>query len=139
MSNRFNRTTRLRYAKFNGLGDVIEGAVIFVEDETVADFNEAGKVIGPKFDLNGELVKRPAITVRADNGDEFLVRAGAELAATIGAALATAGLDDLTRGDRIRVEFVGTEPSENEQFDVKLYEVQITRPEPDADDAPAKA
>lgn len=128
MSNRFNRTTRLRYARFDLVGYSLAGEVIDVNDETVADFDDNGKVIGPKFDLNGELVKKPSITIRTDAGEEYKIRAGAELSASVGAELARLEISDLGLGDRIKITHTGTEPSENGEFEVKLYAVEIERP-----------
>lgn len=124
-TSRFDRTTRLRYPKFTTIGDTIAGEVLQVEDQTVPEFDANNRIVGPKFDVNGELVKQPAITIRTDDGQEHLVRAGAEMSATIGAALATAGYGDLVAGDHITITHTGTEPSESGEFEVKTYTVVL--------------
>jgi hypothetical protein len=129
MTNRFNRTTRLKTARFNTIGSSVSGTVLSVVDAPVPEF-ENGRIVGPKFDLNGTVVTQPDITIETDKG-ETLLHAGPGVEVAIAAALVKIKADDLEPGDTLTVTYASDEePEEGDEFVTKVYEAVVVKGKP---------
>lgn len=116
---RFNRTTRLRTARFSTIGQSVTGTVISVIDASAPEF-EGSRIVGPKFDINGTLVTQPDITLKMEDGSETLIHAGVGIEIAIAQALQTIGADDLHEGDTLTVTYTADEDTDSD-FPVKVY------------------
>lgn len=134
MASRFNRTTRLRTARFPVPGAFAAGLVVSVTDVPVPEFDSNNKIIGPKFGLDGLVVMQPDILVINENGDETVIHANAGISVAIGQQLEKIGADDLVAGDLLTVTYVGDEDADD-GIPTKVYEAEIVKPKPAAKSA----
>lgn len=125
--SRFNRTTRLRTARFPSVGASIVGTVLSINDVAVPEFDGHGKVIGPKFDVNGTMLLQPDIVVETPDGEETVIHAGTGIQVAIGAALQSHQIRDLLVGDHLSVTYIADEDAD-ELTPTKVYSAEVTRP-----------
>ena len=125
---RFNRTTRLRTARFPSPGATIAGTVLSIADTPVPEF-EAGRIVGPKFEADGTLIMQADVNVQTEDGEEFVIHTGTGISVAIGQALAKIGADDLHVGDSLSVTYVRDEDEGDAGINpTKLYEAVVSKP-----------
>ena len=123
---RFNRTTRLRTARFPAPGSDIAGIVQSITDVPVPEFVD-GRIVGPKFDVSGLVVTQADVTVLSEAGEETVIHTGTGIAIAIAQALEKIKSDDLEVGDILIVTYVGDEDAD-EGIPTKVYEASIVKP-----------
>lgn len=131
MASRFNRTTRLRTARFPIPGAFAAGLVSSITDVPVPEFDVNNKITGPKFDVSGLVVTQPDILVLGENGEETVIHANAGISVAIAQQLEKIGSDDLEEGDLLTVIYVGDEDADD-GIPTKVYEAEIVKPKPAA-------
>lgn len=129
MASRFNRTTRLRTARFPIPGAFAAGLVVSITDVPVPEFDGNNKIIGPKFGLDGLVVTQPDILVIGENGEETVIHANAGISVAIGQQLETIKSPDLEVGDLLTVTYVGDEDADD-GIPTKVYEAEIVKAKP---------
>jgi hypothetical protein len=112
---RFNQTVRTKTARFAKLGASVSGTVQAVVDLPAPEFNDEGRVIGPKFDVNGTIVEQPDITIETDDGEQYVIHAGIGVQVAIGAALEEIGAADLVPGDHLTVTWEHSEANDDSE------------------------
>ena len=128
---RFNQTVRIKTARFSKLGTSISGIVQSINDLPAPEFNDEGRVIGPKFDVNGTVIEQPDILITTDEGEQFIIHAGVGIQVAIGAALEESGHADLVPGDTLTVTWDHSEANEDaedgrEINPTKVYTAVVT-------------
>lgn len=127
---RFNRTSRLRTARFPMPGSFVAGVVENITDVPVPEFVD-GRIVGPKFDVSGLVVTQADVTVLNEAGEETVIHTGVGIAVAIGQALAKIEAPDLEVGDLLTVTYVGDEDAD-EGIPTKVYEAEIVKPKSSA-------
>lgn len=127
---RFNQTVRTKTARFARLGASVSGTVQSIVDLPAPEFNDDGRVIGPKFDVNGTIVEQPDITIETPDGDQFVIHAGVGVQVAIGAALEKIGASDLVPGDELTVTWTHSEANDDSEDGreinpTKVYEAEV--------------
>ena len=135
---RFNRTTRLRTARFPSVGASVSGTVTSITDAAVPEFGDNGKIIGPKFDVTGTMLTQPDIIVETPDGEETVIHAGVGVQVAIGAAVQGETIRDLLVGDFLTVTYIADEDAD-ELTPAKVYQAEIARPKSARADQGAEA
>ena len=128
---RFNQTVRVKTARFSKLGSSVAGVVQSITDLPAPEFNEEGRVIGPKFDVNGTVIEQPDILIATEEGELFVIHAGVGIQVAIGAALEESDHADLVPGDALTVTWTHSEANEDaedgrEINPTKVYTAVVT-------------
>lgn len=127
----FTRPLQIPTARFPEIGTTVGGRVTSVELSPVPEFDDKGRVTGPKFDLKGTLVQQVDVTVADADGHESVIHTGGAIFEAIQEAIAKAGLGDLSVGDMLYVTYTGNGKPPVEDFNPpKLFAAEITAFEP---------
>lgn len=122
---RFDQTTRKRTARFPSPGSSVSGTVVSLTDAAVPDFQD-GRIVGPKFDVNGTVEMQTDLLIRTDDEREYVVHTFGGIAVAIGQAL---GGGDLNVGDHVTITYAADEePEEGDNFPTKVYEAVVVKP-----------
>lgn len=121
---RFNRTTRLRTARFPQPGATVHGVVTEIVDTPVPEFDGNGRIVGPKFDVNGVVAMQADVTVVDEAGEETVIHTGTGIAIAIALALKTAKATDLHVGDTLTVTY-NTDEDADEGIPTKVYGAKV--------------
>lgn len=121
---RFNRTTRLRTARFPQPGATYTGVVTEIVDTPVPEFID-GRIVGPKFDVNGTVEMQADVTIQDEAGDETVIHTGTGISIAIAAALKSIDADDLHVGDTLTVTYNADEDAD-EGIPTKVYGAKVT-------------
>ena len=123
---RFTNTTRVNTARFRLPGASVAGVVTKIEDVAAPEFVD-GRIVGPKFNADGSIVKQTDVTILTEDDTETVIHTGVGIAIAIGQALAKLGDDvDLAVGDTLSVTYVSDEDTDGD-FDTKVYEAVVTK------------
>lgn len=124
---RFSNIERVRYARFRNPGDTVTGVVASIEEVTMPDIVD-GKIVGPKFDVNGTVQTQTDIRLDVD-GEITTVHARTMVGLAIQEALVKIGADDLEVGDTLTLTYV-TDEDASEDIPAKIYEAVVSKPKP---------
>lgn len=124
---RFSNIERVRYARFRNPGDTVAGTVVSIDEVTMPDIVD-GKIVGPKFDVNGTVQTQTDIRLDVD-GQITTVHARTMVGLAIQDALDKIGADDLEVGDHLSLTYVTDEDS-SEDIPAKVYEAVVTKSKP---------
>ena len=128
----------VRAAKFENVGDFVQGAILSSEVRDQTDI-QTGEV---KRFKNGDPMRQVVITimtdpmVQEDDEDDGLRRiyVKSQMTSALRDACRLAGVRGPADGGKIRVTFVGTKPPTTRGFSpTKLYEIKYREPERRAD------
>lgn len=121
----FSETTRLKTARFTSPGDTFEGIVKKVELKAVPEFNDAGRIVGPKFEADGSLVQRPDILIEDSEG-RTVIHASVGISIAIAQALEEIKAPDLHPGDHLTLTYE-TDEIDDGDFPTKLYTAAVVK------------
>jgi len=122
---RFSETSRTRQARFPRIGANVTGVVVDITDSAIPEFVD-GRIVGPKFDVNGTMVTQTDVTVENENGKSIIHTRGG-VAVAIALALVEAKSDDLAVGDTLSVTYESDEETDGD-FAEKVYSATVTKP-----------
>lgn len=124
----FSTPLRRPSARFGNKGDTVTGIVTELRVAPVPDFDDNGRIVGPKFDIEGNPVNQIDVGIRLDDGNEVILHTRGEVFAAIQSALNAAKKDDLNVGDRLSVTYTGDgEPAAEGLNPPKLYEASVSK------------
>lgn len=122
---RFSETSRTRQARFPQIGASVSGTVVDITDSAIPEFVD-GRIVGPKFDVNGTMVTQTDVTVENDKGKSVIHTRGG-VAVAIALALEKLGADDLAVGDQLSVTYESDDETDGD-FAEKVYSAVVTKP-----------
>lgn len=103
----FKNAVRLPSAKFNEVGDTVEGIVIGIEEVPVPAFNAKGRPTGANAtDEEGNPIMQNDVTVETAGG-KVVIHCKPAITYAIGRSLGEIGAEDLDEGDSLSVTYTG--------------------------------
>lgn len=124
---RFTNTQRKRTARFPRPGVSFTGRVVEIEDVAVPEFDN-GRIVGPKFDMDGTMVMQADVTIEDNSGSLVLIHTRGGIEVAIAQAVKAAKKSDLRVGDTLTVAYVEDEeePEDSDSnYPTKVYAAEV--------------